>query len=180
MYARAVLISAFSLCLAGCEQVFWLHPIAEGANEIRDSDLVGRWVSDDFSDDGALVIDEEGDHYRVQLPNGGGKQPLIFKARLVSSSGALFFDLVEQDGGLPHHNFWRLEWRQERLEIELLSESYLLDLLKSRSDLPHELVRDSPDDRLFVITAAPERIREFLAAAPPAAWTDRTTLRRAE
>ena len=162
------------VCLTSCK-AFALHPLYGDDDSVFEPGLLGRWNGPaDDTDPTVLTFEKgQGNSYQAILagPDCGSSVDCIFEVYVVRLNGRLFFDAVqtkvrvkgqEVDTGIviPSHLIGRLSLTAETLRLDLLSDSWLKDSLKSgKGAIPFEVVDDD-----VVLTASTPALQKFVAA----------------
>ena len=152
-----------------------LHPLYGDADSVFEPGLLGAWNTPaDDTDRTVLTFEKgQGNSYRAILvgPDCDSSADCIFEVHLVRLNARLFLDAVqtrlrvkgqEVDTGIviPSHVIGRLSLAGDTLRLDLLSDSWLKDSLKSgKSAIPFEVVDDD-----VVLTASTPELQKFVSA----------------
>lgn len=161
--------------------IFSLHPLYTKETITYDSKIEGKWSDGDVdSNDGPITWEFKRKQQGYELIRySEDVDTLSYEATLVKLGDYLFLDLkkeLEDDSMddisfyLPTHNFAKVLFKENKLELVFFDDAYLEKLFKQRKiRLKHEVVDDT-----IVLTASSEELQKFIVkyANDPKAFMD--------
>lgn len=151
----------FSSCLTS------LHPLYTAETETFEAALLGRWEDEENS----FLFEKAADNYYKMTYQDKEDPPMVIETHLVKLGAHYYLDFTRWKEGdsmydynalaptIDAHNFARVSWQNQRLQIILFDGEKIEKLLEQRrARIKHEEVKGGQ----FVLTAGPEELQQFI------------------
>ena len=181
---KHILVSLLLGCaLAGCSGVGSVHPICTRDDTLALSGVLGTWSVKDT--EGVVVISsgEYGSH-RLRFRDNDGTEN-CFDVHLTKIGGALFADLLSQDGSkdaplnMPVHLFSKIEVKEGTIRLFFPDAKWFDAFLSQRPGAIHHIKQYAPGEEGWIyLTDGNKRVRSFIksCAKHPEAFVEKMIL----
>jgi hypothetical protein len=189
------LLLAVTAWLGGCTCAGSLRPLVSDETLAMAADLNGKWVGGDKNGDEEYFLIEStgGPAYRVTHVNKDEELKDVYDLSLVQVGGYMFFDGAFKEaankettkntydlGVLPIHLIGRIWVDGDTLRLGALDYDWMSQMTSSGSLKLSHLEQNQGDDRLILLTAESDELKEFVRqyAEDPGAFSTVTILHR--